>query len=99
METPGRIAIERAEWCVPPSRLVRLIAAIVRFLLKLAFFYGMMGLGAAVLVWLPPLPDPPGATLGDILIRALGLCGLVMLFGGIMGSGYTVITLGRRPQG
>ena len=97
VETPGRIAIERAEWRAPSSWLARLIAAIFRLLLKLAFFYGMMGLGLAIMVWLPPLPGPPGATVGDVLIRALGLSGLVMLFVGIMGSGYTVVTLGRRP--
>ena len=75
--------------------LSRLCAAVVRFLLKMALCFGMMGLGAAIIVWLPPLPGPPGATLDDIVNRALGLSALVMMFGGLMGSGYTVVTLGR----
>lgn len=89
--------IELVELRRRPSRLSRLGDAVARFVIKLAFFAAMFGLGAAGVAWLPPLPDPPIMTLGDLFLAVVAFCAAIMFFVGIWGMGFVVFTGGRKP--
>ena len=91
--------LEVVELRRPPSRLSRLGAAAARFLIKMTFFATMFALGAAGMVWLPPLPAPDKTTtLGDVVTVASGFCALIMFFVGLAGMGFTVATGGQKPS-
>jgi hypothetical protein len=92
------VTIERAEMPPPP---LGLWAAIVRFLVKLAFFSGMVALGIVGAYLLPDLPSVPDIQTTPLLCfvtLAANYCALFMLYGGLIGLGATVITAGRKPS-
>lgn len=80
-----------------PGRRSRLGAAVARFLTKLAFFGVMCGLGLAGMAWLPPTPDPPAMTLGDVVNLVVGFCAALMWLMGLMGLVVALFTAGRKP--
>jgi hypothetical protein len=92
------VSIELAE-LREPSWLSRLRAAIVRFLVKVAFFTVMTALGANGVYWIP-IPDPNDLSLnwGDLVVVAVFQCSACMFFGGLIGLAVTVFTGGHKPR-
>ena len=72
-------------------------AAIVRFLVKLAFFSGMLTFAGLIAYWLPDAPSNPD-TITALLLLAGGSCICIMLFGGMYGLFLTVVTAGHWPR-
>jgi hypothetical protein len=63
----------------------------------MAFFATMFGIGAAVMVWLPPVSDRPVPTLGDVVNVCVAFCALIMCGLSLGGLGWTVLTAGQKP--
>jgi len=80
----------------------RLRAAVVRFLVKLTFFSGMVMFGSLGLYWLPDvrtapcdLDTPPLICIAD---GGAGICFFIMIMVGISCLALTVTTAGHHPR-
>jgi hypothetical protein len=89
------VTIEQSEM-PPPSLGLR--AVIVRFLVKMAFFSGMLTLSGLLAYW---VPDPPPSDLDThtaLLMMVVGYCIFITLIAGTIGLAVTVFTAGRKPS-
>jgi hypothetical protein len=89
------VTIEQSEMRSPP---LGLRAAIVRFVVKLAFFSGMLTFAGLIAYWLPDTPPSDPDTITALLLMIGGSCIFLMMFGGMYGLVLTVVTAGHWPR-